>query len=143
MNHIKKLCTARTQVEPTGCPTVHAKTVICRLYARKYGYTDALCKLQIRLTVQPLHISPVTYNCLEDQSSCMEEPTRTCARDHCFIRSLIIPTPASGGRGVGTCCTVQQTICSHTSIPLGLLSRPLDSRATAHNGRWPNREVSV
>jgi len=64
----------------------------------------------------------------------MDELLCTCAQDHCFIRSWIMPAGGRGGgrRGAGgrTGSSVQQATCSYTGIRVGLLNRPVDGRAT-------------
>ena len=141
MNHVKRLCTASTVMEPTGHPIFHARKCIIRgLYVRKYGYTSALYKLQSGYNVQPLPISPDTI-CLEDQSNWQDERMCTRARDHLFISSLIMLAPAggSGGRGMLSC---PATICSHTGVPVDLLSRSVNGQ-TAHNGVRPTMKCQL
>ena len=102
------------------------KCIICGLYQRKYGYTSALCRLQIKLTVQPLPITSVTT---EDQSNYTEEMRCTS------LHLLLFDNAGTRWWLGGARCPVQQTICNHTDLPVGLLGGPLSSQATAHNGR--------
>ena len=89
--------------------SVTVTVTICGLYARKYRYTGAVYKLQIRLNCWIASYF-TGYNCLEDQSSCMDEPTCTSARDHCFMRSLTLCRQCQMGGMLS--CPANCALCS-------------------------------
>ena len=53
---------------------------------------------------------------------------------HCVFHSLIMPA-LDGGRG--SKLFLQQSICNHTDLAVGLLGRPVGGQATTHNGGRP------
>ena len=64
----------------------------------------------------------------------MDEVTRTSLH---ALRLLCFDNAATRRRWEGARCPVQQMICNHTDLPVGLMGRPVGGQATARNAGRP------